>query len=288
LSSAKSGLDYFLQLLAASPEERQKLLAGRNAQHQQILQNGLRQYDALSPQERERRLRTLALRFHLARLMSVNPTNRALLLRQVPSSDRALVEERLQIWDQLSAEDQKDLLEKERLARVVGVLVPSPPRGPATPSNNTSNELRQMELSLGRLNSLSEAKRASVQANFERIFQLPDLAKANEEIESLELSPTELEQMKKTLEKFRQIPKPQRDACIQNFKKLSQLPPGELREFLRNAEEWQKMSPEDRQQWRALVSKLTPLPPWPPGFSLPPNPRSAWPSPRPAVASTNR
>jgi hypothetical protein len=108
-----------------------------------------------------------------------------------------------------------------------------------------------------------------------------------QELDSLDLGPAELELMKSTLEKLRQMPKPQRDACIQNFKKLSQLPPEEMRQFLRNAEQWQKMSPEDRQQWRRLVNKLTPLPPLPPGFGSPPFPRPPPPVSRTDVVSTN-
>lgn len=291
LSSAKSGLDYFRQLLAASPEERQKLLVGRSAEHREVLENGLRKYDALAPAERDHGLRLMALRFHLASLMAVAPSNREGRLKQVPLSERVLVEQRLRIWDQLPPEDQKDLLQKERLARVVGVLVPSPrpARGRLSPGNTTSNEWRQMESSLGLLNALSEAKRARIQANFERLFQLPDPAQASEELESLQLGPAELDLMKKALERFRRIPRPQRDACLENFKKLSQLPPQEMRQFLRNAEEWKKMSPEDRAQWRMLVNKLMPLPPLPPGFSLPPSPPNLLPSSRPAIAdATNR
>jgi hypothetical protein len=286
LPSAKSGLDYFRQLLAASPEERQKLLAGRSAEHRKVLTNGLSRYDALTPAERDYRLRSMELRFHLATLMHLAPSNRAARLQQVPLSERALVEERLRIWDQLSSEDRKDLLEKELLARVVGILVPSPPSNPAVPGNPASNDLHQMELSLGRFNSLSGAKRARIQANFERLFQLPDPVMATEELKSLDLPLAELDLMKKTLEKFRSLPKPQRDACIENFKKLSQLPPEEMRQFLRNAEVWQKMSPEDREQWRRLVNKLIPLPPLPPGLTFPPSPRQGSP-PRPALLSTN-
>ena len=287
LSSAKAGFEYFRQLLAASPEERQNLLANRRPGDRQVLLNGLNKYDRMGPEERAYNLRLMELRFHLRNLMSVAPSNRAARLRQVPAGEQALVEQRLKIWDQLSPEDKKDILEKELLARAVGILVPSPPRHAGASSSATSNNLQQMELSLGRFKSLPEAKRVRIQANFERLFQLPDPAMTQQELDSLDLGPAELELMKSTLEKFRQMPKPQRDACLQNFKKLSLLPPEEMRQFLRNAEEWGKMTPEARQQWRRLVDKLTPLPPLPPGLGYPPTPRLTPPPQRPAVASTN-
>ena len=59
-------------------------------------------------------------------------------------------------------------------------------------------------------------------------------------------------------------------ACVKNFSKLASLSPAERREFLVNAEEWQKLKPEDREAWRKLVSKVPPLPP--PPNRLPPLP----------------
>jgi hypothetical protein len=69
--------------------------------------------------------------------------------------------------------NQKDIREKELLARAVGILVPSPPRNAATPNSAASNSLHQMELSLGRFKSAGSQARPH-QANFERLFQLPD------------------------------------------------------------------------------------------------------------------
>ena len=47
---------------------------------------------------------------------------------------------------------------------------------------------------------------------------------------------------------------------------------------MKNAERWQKMSPEERQACRDLVQKLAQMPPLPPGASLAP----------PALPATNR
>ena len=54
----------------------------------------------------------------------------------------------------------------------------------------------------------------------------------------------------------------------------------ERREFLKKAEAWERMTPQERQQWRELVSRVPNLPPLPPRMA----PRMIVP---PAVAATN-
>jgi len=287
--SAKASFDFFRQLLAASPAEREKLLAGKNQKDRESLLDGLRKYDDLRPEVRELRVNAMELRFHIAWLMPLPPSNRIGHLQEVPPSQRSLVEERLRIWDQLPIEERKELLEKERLARVTSILIPPPAPGQRGKPMSTiaSNQLDQLQARLKRFQSLPEPKQQQIQNNFERIFGLPDVQKAREEIHSLQLPEAERAQMEKTLETFRALPKMQRDLCIQNFKKLAQLPPEELRQFIRNAEEWQKMTPQEREEWRGIVSKLPPLPPSPPGLGEPPKPTMAIPAPKPNFASTN-
>jgi hypothetical protein len=276
-------------LLAASPQERERLLAGRRAEDRKILLDNLRRYETMAPGERDYRLRSMELRFHLVTLMQLAPTNRTPRLQLVPPSERGLVEERLRIWDRLPPGDQKELLKLERLARVTSVMNPLSVRSNVALSVTASNQFRQMELGFDRLKGLSESKRERIQDDFTRLFELPDPAMAKRDLESLPFSSAEREQMEKTLERFRSLPKPQRDACIQNYRKLQQLPPDELRRFLKSAEEWQKMNAKDREEWRALVNKLPPMPPSPPGLGLPPRPSMSPALPRSvATAYTNR
>jgi hypothetical protein len=274
--TARSGLNYFRQLLLASPAEREKLLLGKSPEHRQVLTNSLHSFDADTPEGREHRLRLLELRFDLAELMRLAPHQRASRLQFVRASERPLIEERLRIWDQCSPEDQKVLLEQERFVRVTSILVPMPGRG-GTLSSAASNQLRQIEMSLDRFKSLPESRRTEIQVNFERIFGLPDPASARQQLDALPFSAAEREQMEKTLSQFRSLSKPQRDTCIRNFRKLSELTPEELRRFLRNVEEWQKLAPKDREEWRRIINTL---PPFPPGMGLPPGP------PMPSGAST--
>jgi len=266
--SARSGFNYFRQLLEASPTEREKLLTGKSPEHRQVLTNSLHSFDADSPEGREHRLRLLKLRFDLAELMRLAPHQRANRLQSVRAPERPLIEERLRIWDQCSPEDQKVLLEQERFVRVTSILVPMSGRGSAL-SSAASNQLRQIELTLDRFQNLPESKRTEIQIIFERLFDLPDPASAKQQLDSLPFSAAEREQMEKTLAQFRRLSKPQRDTCIRNFRKLSELPSEELRRFLRNAEEWQKMTPKDREEWRRVINTL---PPFPSGMGLSPSP----------------
>src|SRR5688572_7006505 len=101
----KSPISYFRDLLAAKPDEREKLLAAKSADHRKVLENSLRSYEALSPENRELRLRTMEFRYHLTTLLRTSSTNRTQWLKGVPDKDLPLVESRLRIWDQLADED---------------------------------------------------------------------------------------------------------------------------------------------------------------------------------------
>jgi len=278
---AQSGIAYFRELLEAKPEQREKLLAGKNPQYRAVLEDGVRRYEALSPEERELRLRTMELRFYVTSLLRVAPSNRAdRLKRLVPERERPLVEDRLNYWDRLSAADQKKALENEQMTRaVVGIVGPPASHRQIPLNNQTSNQVRQIEEQFIRWQEVPNARRAKVQMNFANIFELTD-AEKHEILSRLHLNDEERQLMENTLARFKQLTPSQRSACVQNFSKLASLSPPERREFLVNAEEWQKMKPSDREAWRKLVSQVPPMPPLPHSRLLPPYPPGLRP-PRP-------
>ena len=284
----RSPIDYFRDLLTATPEGREKLLAEKTPEHRKVLENSVRSYQTLTPEERELRLRTMELRYHLTSLLRVAPTNRAARLKLVPERDRPLVEDRIKIWDGLSMGEQAEALENERMIRIMAA-VNSGVTGKDVPlSGQTSNQFRQIEVQLVRWQSLPENRRAQVQRIFTNLFELTDAEKTAEKLQPLPLSEVERQSMEKTLEQFRKLRPTQRDTCVRNFKQFSEMSPAERRQFLVNAEEWQKMKPEDREAWRRLVSKVPPLPPFPPGFGQPPLPQRASPSAISTAQNTNR
>jgi len=287
---SQSGIAYFRQLLAAKPEEREKLLAGKSAEIRRVLENGVQTYEALSPEERELRLRTMELRYHVTSLLRVAPTNRAERLKLVPDRDKPLVEDRLKYWDKLSPEEQKDALENERTVRILGVSGPGSSRREIPLTGQTSNQVRQIEQQFVRWQTLPEAHRTQIQKNFQTLFEFSDAEKVREKLQPLPLSDEERQLMQVTLDRFQKLSPLQRANCIKNFEKFAELSPAERRQFLLNAQEWQKMKPEDREAWRKLVSKVPRMPPLPPGLlgqpPMPPMPR-VLPRPAATVVATN-
>ena len=282
-SKARSGIDYFRELLSADPSRREQLLAGKSLEHRRVLESGLRTYLAMRPEERELRLRTMELRFHLTSLLRTAPTNRLERLKSVPDKDRPLVEERLRIWDKLSPEDQKEALESERMIRVLG-FAPAAAQREVPLTGTSSNQVRQIEQQLIRWQTLPEQRRREIQDNFNRLFELTEAEKARELPEHL--SEAERKLMEKALDRFKTLSPSQRIQCVQAFQKFSELSPTERKQFLVSAEEWKRMKPEDRESWRRLVNKVPPMPPLPPGYGLPPLPSPVRPSSQ-AVQVTN-
>jgi hypothetical protein len=94
----------FRRLLSAPEQEQQKLLAQKPAAAQELLQEKLEEYRGLDIAERQRRLHLLDLRWYITQLRYVSPSNRLARLATIPQPDRKLVEERLAIWDALTAQ----------------------------------------------------------------------------------------------------------------------------------------------------------------------------------------
>ena len=262
--AVKSPIDFFRELLVAQPADRATLLAGKSAEQRKVLDASLRAYEALTPEERELRLRTMDLRFHLNSLLRLASGNRTEWLKLMPDKDRPLVEARLKVWDGFSPEDQRELLENERIMRLIEGVAAGRLRRDIPLTVQTSNQVRQIERQLIRWQTLPEARRRQIQQNLTSIFELTDAETARQKLQPLPLTPEEWHLMEQTLAQFQKLSPMQRDLCIRNFKKFADLSPAQRRQFLVSAQEWQKMKPEDRNTWRKLVSKVPPLPPLPP------------------------
>ncbi len=288
-SSASTGIAYFRELLSAKPEDREKLLSGKAPEVRNFLEKNIRRYEALAPEERELRLRTMELRYHVTALVRTPATNRVQRLASVPENLRPLVEDRLKYWDTLSPDLQKIALQNEVADRIVVPQSGSGANLPPSPFNRpASNQIVQIERQLVRWQSLPEGRREQIQRNFTTLFEFSDEEKAKAQLQSLPLSAEERELMEKTIADFKKLPVAARELCMRNFPKFAELSPEERRQFLYNAQEWQKMSSTDRETWRKLVSKVPRLPPLPPGLGRPPLPKLATKSPVVTAQETNR
>jgi hypothetical protein len=269
-----SPIEHFRQLLGMKGEEREKALAARSPKTREFLEAKLKAYEALPPEERENRLGTLELRWYLLPLFKTAPTNRETRLAMIPGRIRPLIDARLRLWDLLSADEQRDVLESEP---AITVLV-QPEPGMTSPAGAlsviTPQQQEKIKKSTEILNRLPPEKQEDVYRNFGRFFELSQ----QEKTKAFDvLGEAERKQMERTLALFDTLPKASRDRCIEGFQKFTSLSEIERDQFLRNVERWNSMSAKDRQAWRSLVNrKALPHPPLPPGAS---NPAAALPTP---------
>lgn len=264
----KSPIEFFRELLALSPAERIQALTNRPVPSRKLILAKVREYEAFKPNQRELRLKATELRYYLWPLMSVLPSDRSAQIEKVPDSVRTLVQDRLQEWDQLSPEVQKQLLDNEATLRYFTDLSASTEEQKTNLLSGLTPARRELLLKgVHQWQSLPEEQRQKTLARFNRFFELTDTEKAK----TLQtLSGPEQHQIEKTLRKFEQLSPAQRAQCIKSFEKFASLSLEERQQFLKNAERWKLMSPDERQDWKDLVSRLTPMPPMP--ESVPPMP----------------
>jgi hypothetical protein len=257
MPQARSPVDFFRQLLAMSPDERDNCLKIHPPEIRDRILAKIAEYETLDPDERELRLRATELRWYLMPLLRDAPTNRAAQLAEVPDDLRALVQSRLEQWMILPPPLQQEFLDNEPVLRSFASVdsTNAPPSAPEPGGPSSSDQTRW--------NALSENQRRQITAQFNQFFELtPD-----EKQETLNtLSAAERAQMEQTLQSFAKLPPAQRDECIRAFAKFAEMSAPEKEEFLKNAARWSQMSPKERQTWRDLVQNVPEWPPLPPGF----------------------
>jgi hypothetical protein len=262
----QSPVDLFRRLLALTPGERENALANRPPEIRDRILAKVLEYEAFDPNERELRLRATELRWYFLPLLHTSMTNRAAQLAQVPDDLRELVDTRLTQWDLLPPPLKDEFLESERALRYfVHVDSPNNLTLPPMPPDRGRHHGPQ-SYDLAHWNTLPEDQRQKITAQFNRYFELTP----EEKQETLNtLSAAEREQMKNTLQAFDNLPVELRAECVRSFGKFASMSTAEKKEFLKNAERWAQMSPEERQTWRDLVVNVPQWPPLPPGIMIP-------------------
>jgi hypothetical protein len=281
LPSARSPISFFHELLAMNPVERIQALTNRTPELRSQILAKVREYESLEPDERELRLRVTELRWYLRPLMTAPATNRAALLAVIPERDRELVVDRLQEWDKVPPDVQKELLGIEPTLRYFAEIEGHGNLQQTQILSSISPERRELlEKGIRQWNSLSEGQRRSTLRRFNQFFELTAVEK---EKALRTLSEPERRQIEKTLQTFGNLRPEQRARCINSFAKFASLSLEERQQFLKNAERWKLMPPSERQAWRQLVSILPP--PLPPRLPPPPPPPPPpLPPPRPPRA----
>jgi hypothetical protein len=265
-----SPVDDFRELLDLSPEERKEAVAHRPPETQKRILAKVREYLSMKPDERELRLRATELRWYVIPLLNTPATNRAVQLMFIPPELRKPITDRIAKWDRLAPATQKELLENELIERYFTQLVGSTRAQRTNILADISPERRvQLEAGMARWGALSEKQRRKTCERFDQFFELT----SREKEKALQtLSEAERQQMEKTLRTFEKLPKDQRELCVRSFEKFASLSLEDRQLFLKNAERWRLMSPDERQAWRELVAQIPiwpPMPPFPP--PLPPD-----------------
>ncbi len=233
---AHSPVGFFRQLLAMPPAEMMNSLTNRTPEARARILAKVHEYRMLSPDERELRLRSTDLRWYLVPLFHLAPADREARLAQVPSELQDLVKSRLAAWDALSPSARQEFLTNDLAMRYLSHV--------STATNNSSADPAQVK----------------VAAQFNQFF---DLTPTEKQQALNTLSDAERAQMESTLKTFDQLPLPQRRLCVRNYARFAGMSPAERADFLKNADHWAKMSPQERQAWRNLVAQVPELPPMP-------------------------
>lgn len=261
--TGRAPVEFFMELLAASPARREQLLDGKSSEARTLIQRRLAVFERMGPGERaeaEWQLRLAQFRFYLTSLMSLPPGQRADRLQQAPEADRPLLVERLKAWDALDTASREQVLEGHvqfqyfiahpsadpaLLARVLGEAPVASRPG--------------IEAQFARWRALPEAERRVRSAAFQAMFDLPAERRADA---MKTLGERERQSMERILARFGNLPAEERDRCIAGLDRLARMAPAEREAFLRNATLWQGMSQAERDQWRRLVLGR-PMPPLP-------------------------
>jgi len=277
LPVARPPIEYFRELLSMPAVERERALDGKPEEQKKILLAKIKEYEAMSADERELRLTVTELRWYLMGLMRIKPADRAERLEKVPAEKRPLVDERLQRWDELSGAQQKEFLDNEMTIHYVLRLQSSTPEQQTNLLQTIPALYRQkLEMDLAQWRSLPAEQRDRMCDRFQQFFEL----NPKEKQKTLGALPeAERLQMERTLQTFQKLPSEQRRHCITSFRKFARMSVEERNQFLKKADVWESMSPSDRKAWRELVNKLPQMPPLPPGLKfqppLPPSPTMA-------------
>ncbi len=254
----------FRELLEMGPEARAAALARKSETNRKILTERLKEFDALSPEQRRVRLRLMQLRWELLSLLRSSPTNRTELSNSIPVEDRELINDRLKYWDRLAPDLQKWVLDNEGL---LSYFI----SGEARSTSDLTNKLetlpplvrQKLTNSVARWIEFTPEQQRKIYENFREVFGLdqPDRKKVLDQNLLKGASQQELKQIEKVIESFQKLSREQREQCMAYFRKFTNMTMEQRVQFLQNAERWEKMADSEKEAWRRLINQMPAIPP---------------------------
>ncbi len=255
----KCPVDTFREVLAMDAVQREEYFSDCPLPSRRLMELKLSEYESLTPTQRELRLRATELYWYLVPLLTTPATNRPAQLAAIPLAVRSMVQDRLQKWDSLPADAKERLSTKinpparepeEHPTEEPSTEVTAPPLPPQVRENVERGILQWRELNEEQRQQLAD-----------RFFHFMELTPQERDRTLRTLSAPERQQIERTLSIFAGLRPDQRAICFESFEKFASLTLEERKQFMRNARQWEKMSPDERQQLRDYVDVLRIRPP---------------------------
>ena len=226
LPTPPSPIVSFRELLNMTPPARAAELEKKSPKNRAIIEDRLKEFEALPKDQREVRLKLMELRWQLMSLIRQSPTNRASAIKLIPEQDRLLVNERLRYWDQLEPEVQTAVLENEMMLSYIisgqaANTTELTNRIETLPPNLRSNLLATME----RWRQMTPQEQQTIYQNFRSVFDL-DERQRQKVISQNSLdrsSATEQEKIALLLKSFENLPPDQRERWMNSLQKFTSM-----------------------------------------------------------------
>ena len=271
----------FKQILELPEVKREVAVESLNVssdKHRAIISSKIKEYEAMSLNERNHKLDALDFRWHLLALLKMEPAKRADKLTAVPERFREDILNRLNGWDKLDIQVRESLIRNESFFRYMSSFG----RGSESRAAMTNHlikmpsKLREnVEKRIIEWRGRQKSDRRKMKRHFHRFF---DLQPIDQQKALSHLSVRERTKMEASLIRFKSMTIEQREIILKSFDRLADMSQVERTAFFRNSQRWNEMSNVERKQWRTLVTKMPPLPPGfeketspplPPGMSDP-------------------
>lgn len=272
-SIADSPVKYLSDLLAATPERREKMLASKTKDRKAFWARKIGEYEQLPESVRQDRLKVAQLHWYIALLIPISADAREKRLKQIPDGERDIVQQCLERWDKLSEDARADVMNNFKLTRYFArgetrsSLPPPLPPASIRPGNLKNPSAQTWE------SSPLERRREMLDA-YARFYELP----ARQQEATLEKMPFPFrKECESQRNELLQMPPDQRQRTLNFLRAFAKMSPEEQARFRENAKRWRDMNSQERNFWMRYVKQLPKqLPPMPPGVESPgrPTPRN--------------
>ncbi len=261
-SIADSPVKYLSDLLAATPERREKMLASKTKDRKAFWARKIREYERLPATIRQDRLKIAQLHWYIALLIPISADARDKRLEQIPDEERALVRRCLERWDKLPEDARADVMNNFKLTRYFarGETQSSGPP-PLPPASAIPGNLKNPSAQTWESSPLD--KRRKMLDAYARFYELP----ARQQEATLEKMPFPFrKECELQRNELLQMPPNQRQRTLNFLRAFAKMSPEEQAQFRKNAKRWRDMNPQERNFWMRYVEQLPKqLPPMPLG-----------------------